>query len=335
MTYITNSLDECAKLWRIIHNDYPPTLFSDWEVRMCFQRNFGHKLAFVVDEENGQIDGILPLSFLEESNTYVLFPGETWHGRTWLEDNRIYVTSEEVLHRMLKALNSPVDLRYLDVSGLPFQIPELQTDEIGYLFQPSNFGFDYNSFLHSFPHRPLKKIEKELDGLRAQGVTWEFGRIQDIDTLIQMNISVFGADSYFSDKRFVTSFKEFIALLEKRGQLKVTTVFIHGELAAVDVGAVYDNVYTLLAGCTSHDFPGVAKLINMFHMERTCKEHFKYADFLCGDFGQKSHLRLSPRPLMELLCENPAQIDNETVQTQIISEMPQENQKTCLKAVGQ
>jgi hypothetical protein len=77
-------------------------------------------------------------------------------------------------------------------------------------------------------------------------------------------------------------------------------VLINDEPAAVDMGCLYNGVYTLMAGGTNSRFPGVAKLINLHHMERACRERMHQVDFLCGDFNWKKLFHLTPRPLFKL-----------------------------------
>jgi CelD/BcsL family acetyltransferase involved in cellulose biosynthesis len=68
----------------------------------------------------------------------------------------------------------------------------------------------------------------------------------------------------------------------------------------VDVGALWKNTYTVLAGGTDPDFPGVAKLINFHHIQWACRQRLDLVDFLCGDFNWKSRFRLHPRPLYKI-----------------------------------
>ena len=56
--------------------------------------------------------------------------------------------------------------------------------------------------------------------------------------------------------------------------MRITTVIINGDIAAVDIGCVYHGDYTLLGGGTNRDYPGVAKLINLHHMQHGCRERF-------------------------------------------------------------
>jgi hypothetical protein len=52
----------------------------------------------------------------------------------------------------------------------------------------------------------------------------------------------------------------------------VTSVLVGGEIAAVDIGAVWNGTYTVVAGGAGKEFTGVAKLINFHHLEWACRE---------------------------------------------------------------
>jgi CelD/BcsL family acetyltransferase involved in cellulose biosynthesis len=69
----------------------------------------------------------------------------------------------------------------------------------------------------------------------------------------------------------------------------------------VDMGAVWNSTYTVLAGGTHPDFPGVAKLINLHHMEWACHQELGEVDFLCGEFNWKQRFHLMPRPLYKII----------------------------------
>jgi hypothetical protein len=68
----------------------------------------------------------------------------------------------------------------------------------------------------------------------------------------------------------------------------------------VDVGTVWNESSTVLAGGVNPGFPGVAKLINLHHLEWACQNRMKSVDFLCGDYGWKERFHLSPRPLYKI-----------------------------------
>jgi len=77
--------EECGHIWKQV---WPgETIFDLWEVRTCFNRTFHRPANFLIAEEGPRIKGVLPLSWIDEKQQFALFPGETWKGKTWLEQN--------------------------------------------------------------------------------------------------------------------------------------------------------------------------------------------------------------------------------------------------------
>ncbi|OGX08648.1 MAG: hypothetical protein A2Y06_05760 [Omnitrophica WOR_2 bacterium GWA2_37_7] len=187
-------------------------------------------------------------------------------------------------------------LRYILPGAIPLSDIS-QVDEIGYLFHPKNFGFSMDGYYGTFNRKSIKSIKKEVENLYARSLSFRFDETEDIEILVKMNIDRFGDKSYFADSRFYNSFRDLVELVKEKGWLKVITVIIENEIAAVDVGCLRDGVYTLFAGGTNADFPGVAKVINLYHMRQACEKQYEEVDFLCGDFSWKRIFRLKARPL--------------------------------------
>ena len=272
-------------------------MFDLWEVRACFQHGYGNTPYFVsARDRRGELVGLLPLSLLAEGGVG-FFPGETWNGETWLENNRFIAADPRILTEMLQAVPEPLRLRYIAAEGWG----GWEEDEFRYLFFPADYGFSYEAYRQALPPKRLKRLQRELDEMVA-GRTLEVRREQtaDIGEFIRLNLAAFGDESYFADSRFLNGFELLLEWLRVRGKLRVTTVLIGGEVAAVDVGAVHNNVCTLLAGGTDPRFPGVAKLINFNHIENACFQGWDCLDFLCGDFGWKERFNLTPRPLYRI-----------------------------------
>jgi hypothetical protein len=281
-------------------------LFDLWQVRSCFHDAFTRPLKFIVVEDKNKLAGFLALSWDEQEKKYVQFPGETWHGKTWLEQNRVIASSPEVLQALLDAVPGSLNLRYLNWSPLLDFTGLTKIDEVGYLFYPGLFDFDFDNYWLSFSGKSRKKLKNDLKKIEAGSVAYRFNRHEDLDRLFQMNLEAFGEDSYFSEALFHRSFESLAVFLEKMGMLRVTTVMVGGRIAAVDMGAIWKNSYTLLAGGTHPEFPGIAKLINLHHMEWSCSQKFDTVDFLCGNFNWKERFHLTPRPLYELSLDRDA-----------------------------
>ena len=276
-------------------------LFDLWPVRACFQAAFNRPPCFLVATRNGQYCGMLALSWIEEALCFGHFPGEVWQQKTWLEQNRLIAADPEAAHALLCRIpDGAINIRYLlPGPGLPTE-PAAEIDEIGYLFHPGLYDYAFPAYLQSFSGKSRKKLRRELARLHANGVSIRHDRFEDIAHLFDLNLAGFGAMSYFNDARFLHAFEKLAAWLKAMDLLRITTVRVGGRIAAVDMAAVFNGVYTVLAGGTHPDFPGIAKLINFHHIEWACSRRLREVDFLCGDFNWKHRFHLTPRTLFRI-----------------------------------
>ncbi len=290
--------DQCRLIWE---KAWPVNgLFDLWQVRSCFQDSFLQPLRFHTIEQHNKIIGFLPLCWSDEAGGYVQFPGETWRGKTWLEQNRMIATRPEVLQDLMDMVPGSVHLRYLNWSELFAGLEQVTEDEVGYLFYPGMYDFSFDQYWLCFSGKSRKKLKKELNDIQTRQVAYRFNHIPDLEHLFLMNINSFCENSYFTDDRFYRAFENLASFLWKMGMLRITTVLVDDQIAAVDMGAIFKNTYTLLAGATSPQVHGIAKVINLHHMEWACHQKFDCVDFLCGDFNWKKRFHLTPRPLYEL-----------------------------------
>ena len=92
---------------------------------------------------------MLPLSYVEESDMFVFFPGEMWKNKTWIERTPIYLRDRDLLSEILSSCPQRTYLRYIDVPEASLFRP-LEVDEIGYVLYPSNLGPDLASYRSRF-----------------------------------------------------------------------------------------------------------------------------------------------------------------------------------------
>lgn len=302
---VIQNIAECQSAWERLNE--PASLFDLWPVRQCFHEAFGRPPYFVVAERDGVLQGLLALSWIDEADCFGFFPGETWRGETWFEANRILARDEATLQALLDEVPGPAALRYLaEAPCAAAEDAQVSIDEMNFSFSPGRWEHCFATYRAGFPSKTWRKIERELDGFAQQGVAWQEGCLADIDWIFGTNRVSFGAESYFSDERFLGAFQSLVAWLHDTGRLCLTSVRIGGRLAASDIGAVWGDTYVLLAGATSREFPGVAKLINLRHLETACKKRYRRVDFLCGDFGWKQRFRLTPEPYYKICLPAPA-----------------------------
>ncbi len=290
---LVSDRDECERLWKLVVP--PETLWDLWEVRRCFDANYDRPPLFVVAEGRGRIDGLLPLSWIGEANQYGYFPGETWDGKTWIEQNRVFARDGRTREMLVQSCPAPHHLRYLRKLDSDSTQPDV--DEIGYLFQPPRFDYRMDEYFKLFSGKSLKRLNAALGQLESMGLSYRYNDLSDFDIMVSQNLGRFEERSYFHDIRFRESIRSMMMLLHERDMLRITTILVAGTPAAVDLGCVYNNNYTLVAGGTSGQFMGIAKLINIQHMRWACEQRIDEVDFLCGAFSWKPMFHLTERPL--------------------------------------
>ncbi len=296
---VYKDLEETRRIWQ---RHWPQEcLFDLWPVRNCFQSQFNHTPYFIVASENRLFRGMLALSWIEEEQCFGHFPGEVWHGKTWLEQNKIPVSDPEVFSALASHIPAMAKIRYLTDDPRLAGGSSAVIDEVGYLFYPQQYDYSFQAYLQCFSGKTRKKMRSELNRLTAGGVSYRYDCFDDMTHLFRMNLENFKGESYFDDLRFLKAFENLAAWLHANKMLRVTTVLIGNQIAAVDIGAVWNQTYTVLAGGTHSDFPGVAKFINFHHIEWACRQRFKEVDFLCGEFNWKNRFHLTARPLYRIL----------------------------------
>lgn len=292
-SFVTD-IHECERLW---HALITPQYASDlWEFRFCFQKHFKRQPSFMVLEDRWGIAGMLPLSYLPEEDTFVLFPGEIWKGKTWNERTPLYTRHPDVLSSLFDACPEKSYLRYLELPD-GYLSTSLELDEIGYVLYPGNLEFEMANFRKRFSSKRFKGITKAIRDLNAGEGQFHINRVEDYALLVEMSLQSFGADSYLHDARFRDSFRDVMGFLQRGGWLRMVSLELEGVTRAVDLGAVYRGNYTVFLGGTDCRVPGVAKVMNMHHIEFALQQHLSKVDFLCGDFHWKKLWHLDPEPL--------------------------------------
>lgn len=300
---ILDDPEEFRSLWKRHWPD--ECVFDHWELRKCFADIFNRKNIFIVIESGRRLIGMLPLSWLEETHCYNFFPGETWQGKTWIEQNRICAADARACRMLLENIPGELCIRYLHPSVKAIYNTTLVTDEFNYAFLPGQFNYSFDGYIRLFSGKSRKRLDKELSRFDRYGVSFRYDNFPDLDIMFALNKNTYGKYSYFYDERFIKSFSALAAWLRDKKMLRITSAIIGGKVAAVDMGAVWKGTYTLLAGGTHLDFPGVAKLINFHHIKWACAEKMGCADFMCGDFGWKQRFHLTARPLYKIHIPEP------------------------------
>lgn len=293
-TRIVADLEECGLLWKTL---LTPRYVSDlWEFRLCFHRHYKNTPYFIILEDEQGVCAMLPLCYVPEGDMFVFFPGETWKGRTWLERTPVYLRDPEYLAEAVSLCPDMTYLRYLELDG-NFLPPEMDEDEIGYLLYPPVLEYDISQYYGRFTWKKLKAIKKEVSVFGTPQAVFHVNRLSDYDSLVRMNVENFGVHSYFHDTRFAEGFRDALHFLERRGWLRLVCLSVNGRAIAADLAALFQGSYVVFLGGTHPEHRGVAKAMNMHHIEYAFEQRVLRVDFLCGDFYWKKIWHLDPEPL--------------------------------------
>ena len=291
-------LEECKRLWDLL---IKPTNVSDlWDFRMCFHRHFRRKPSFMLLEDSSGIVGMLPLCYVEELEAFFFFPGEVWHKKTWIEQTPFYLRDANQLEVLLSYCPARTFLRYMAIPKTTL-FEDIQVDEINYQLHPSTLNFDVSVYRKRFSSKRLKAIMKTVGCFTDKEFCFHINRIEDFNFIAEMSVQQYGYDSYLYDHRFREGFRDIMLFLMERNMLRMVSLEIMGNTAAVDLGALFSGVYTVFLGATNPGFPGVAKVINMHHIEFACDQRVSKLDFLCGDFHWKKLWHLDANPLYQFM----------------------------------
>ena len=296
ISYITE-LEECERLWRLLIR--PKSISDLWEFRLCFHRYFDHRPCFLLVEDREGIAGMVPLSYVENMDLFVFFPGELWKDKTWIERTPIYLREPDLIQDVLRSCPKRTYLRYMDVPEA-IDFADLTVDEIGYVLYNRGLGPDLAHYRHRFSNKKFKAILKEV-GSYMKNASFHLNRLEDFDLIVDMSVEYYGKDSYLHDSRLREGFRDIMFFLQQRGWLRMVSLEIEGRTVAVDLGALRQGTYTLFLGGADRAFPGVAKVMNMHHIEFASENGISKVDFLCGDFHWKKLWHLDPEPLFKFV----------------------------------
>jgi hypothetical protein len=288
----------CEKLWKTY---IPEKTVSDlWEFRMCFHQHFRNHFRFFIIEDRNDILGLLPLSYIDDLNTHAFFPAEIWNNKTWLERTPIYAENHQTFTELLLSCPESIYLRYMENAG-EYMPEQMELDEIGYVLYPARLGFDKANYFKRFSNKKIKCILKNIKSITDIGVKFHINRTADYELLVDMSIERYGDNSYLRDIRFRNSFRDIVTFLHKSGYLKMISLELDGKTVAVDIGALYKGVYTVFLGGVFSCIPGLAKVMNMYHIDYALNNRVLKLDFLCGDFNWKKLWHLDQEPLFKFL----------------------------------
>lgn len=295
-SYTETDIKKCALLWE----EFSPkqSLFDLWDFRWAFYLAYQHQPHFVVLQENGKNNGLLPLWYEKEKNKYF------WFGSWWQEDTYFWIKNPVYIANLLSLCPSPAYLNGIISDKIADIIPEqekarFQPDDSKYILDISRIE-SFENYLAGLKKERRKSIKKDIRLIEKQNPEVIFNNLNDFDVLAELSKQRFNLkkenendpwyDPAMNDGRRVEAFRNIIklGLSGKSYQARMITVKINQKIAGVDLAVIFNNCYyALVGGYDIENFPGIGNYFNMLNIKDALKLGLKKVDALQSDCGWK------------------------------------------------
>jgi hypothetical protein len=299
---VETNLEKCRLLW----NEFSPneSLFDLWDFRLAFWRGYQYQPYFITLSFQEKTISLLPLWFDKEDNQY------TWFGGSWHDENIFFTKSPKTIPLLLKLVPGKTKLFCIRSQEEITDCDNfLETDEEKYVLNLKNFSSIDNfwEILKKKRRYNLKRDWKKIQALNPKIIINDFSHLEN---LFKLNINRFEGmvlsdnKSSFLTKEKQKTFREIINLA-KDYQVRMISTVIRGQVVAVDLVALYHQVYYCLAGgCDVGNYSGLGGFANLQLIKDAIEmKNVDLIDFLQGDVNWKNSWRLEKRPLFKFSKE--------------------------------
>jgi hypothetical protein len=286
---IIHDIDNCRNVWE----EFSPkqSLFDTWEFRYAFYLGYKHTPHFILLKHRDAHLGLLPLWYEENKQKYF------WFGSYWQEDNKFLVKDPSYIPTLLELAPTPYVLNAIEwasVMDLKNQgaasTPDL--DEPKYIVDLSRMT-SINDFLARFKSKKRYNINYDRKRIEALNPKIIIDRFSDFDSLVNICKVRFASKNELTDWEDAARIDTFRHVL-RLGQnnisysVKMLSVVIGGEVASVDLIAIFNKCYyPLKCAYNTERFPGIGNYVNIIEIEDAINMGMKKIDFLEEEYGWK------------------------------------------------
>lgn len=284
---IVSDLHRAKELW----DEFSPkkTLFDTWEFRLAFYNGYKYTPHFILLKTEAEHQALLPLWYEADEKRYVFF------GSVWQEENNFFVKDPIFSPLILSISPTPLYLNALsaDSIGQTNDFVEFESDDPKFILDLTTIS-SVEDFLATMKKKRRYNLRRDWKLIDSKKPEILFDNFSDLDSLIDLSIKRFaqkGEDTDWEDPRRTEAFRQVVALGQKGESYKIRmiTVKIGGEVAAVDLIAMYnDCYYPLKCGYDVANFPGIGNYVNLFEIKDALSLGCKKMDFLEIDYGWKN-----------------------------------------------
>ena len=292
------NIEECRKLW----DTFSPQqdAWDDWNLMFAFHDQDSHRFNFLVHQtSDGRANGLIPLVEDTRKNRFMLMAGSYPDGRVlWLRNRDFPEFFEHLPDRTVL-----FDLKQSWVADLLQLYPQFDANfsepDLRYYLQPSEFEFEFQKHLDTFPAEKKQKFLYDLRNIDKRGPVLHWSGKNEADLFIELVNRNFGAASDYADEENTKELRRVIAELERSGRLKTLTIEVDGTSQAVSLSLLHGNKMIALYASSNNHYNNLGKLLNVETIREACRLRVDEISFMTG-MQWKADWRMKGEPCLTL-----------------------------------
>lgn len=280
MIRIETDPEACRQLW----HDFSPgkEAWDDWALMFAFHDADKHRFHFLVHEDGGQPDGLVPLVHDTKLRRHMLMGGSYADGRVlWLRFEDFPECFEHFPDR-----TALFDLEGDWVDELLRHHPQFEPNfaelELRYFLTPAEFGFDFQNHLDGFGTEKRQKFMYDLRNIRKREPVLRWSDDDEAELFIRLVNKNFGAASDYADEDNANEVRRVVDELARSGRLRTLVIDIDGKPEAVSLSLLYDNKMVALYSAGNGDYNNLGKLINVETINEACRMRLDEISYMTG-----------------------------------------------------
>jgi len=288
---IETDIETCHQLFE----QFSPkkALFELWGFRYAFYEKDENQPVFLILERGGEPLGLLPLWYEKEKDEL------RWFGSWWQEGNTFWLKEKSLIPIVISLFPQKVLLNAILISPRTAGKLGLLADDPKYLLSLEDYP-NIDSFLNKFNKKKRYNLRRDKKIILAKNPKTVHNRLEDIEKMFDLSIKRFSKrdGSPFEDEDRKKTFREIIRLA-KEYEIRMLSTEINGEIAGVDLVAIYKGIYYTLQGAYDLEkHPGLGNYTNLLLIEDAINLGCKTVDFLEVSYGWKEDW-FQPIPLFQ------------------------------------
>lgn len=272
---ILKTVSDCKRAW----NYFSPNqnLFDVWDYRCCFFDRRIHRFHFILGKYNRRYDGLMPLIYNKKENKYEFF------GSWFPEPNFFYIRNKLRISQYLNACPEKTNLRGIHWSEKKYY--SFEDDELTFFLDLMKYKYDYMTYINSFSKKRQKNLRQELRPILNSNYKIVYNKLNNFNTLVNLNIKQFGSHSHFADPYMKKALRKLLLMANRDNLVKLIGLKIGRKIEAVDFCISYKNkFYPLAGGANVYRYSNIGKFMTVLDIQSAINEGARFIEFL-ATFG--------------------------------------------------